>query len=165
MLTCRSWRFVRAKKALEISPGLPLAHFALGEIDLFKSDIDQAIVEFDAERALNPNYAPIYDRLGDAYLRLGKLDDAQQSLAKAIALDTSITGAFAKMGKVLLRRHPKTAIMYLQHAEKMDPDDFTTHALLAQAYHLTGKDDEAKHENDLASKLHVGKQLLLDPGK
>jgi len=154
----------QAQKALEISPNLPLAHFMVGEVALFKSNIDQAITELEAERRINPVYAPLYDRLGDAYLRAEKLDDAQRALTKAIALDTSLTGAFVKMGKVLLRKQDlSTAIMYLKHAEKMDPNDFTTHTLLSQAYHKMGLEDDAKREVGLASKIHADNQLKLDP--
>jgi tetratricopeptide (TPR) repeat protein len=157
---------VQAQKALDIAPNLPLAHFMLGEIALFKSNIDLAITELEAERRINPDYAPIYDRLGDAYLHVGRLEEAQQALIKAIAMDTSMTGSFTKMGKLLLRRQDtRTAIMYLKHAEKMDPEDSTIHTLLSQAYHRTGQDEEAKQENDLASKIRAANQLVLDPGK
>jgi predicted Zn-dependent protease len=157
---------IQAQKAVDLSPNLPLAHFMLGEIALFKSNIDQAITELEAERRINPNYAPVYDRLGDAYLHVDRLDEAQQALTKAIALDTSITGSFTKMGKLLLRRQDtQTAIMYLKHAEKMDPEDFTIHTLLSQAYHRIGLDDDAKREGALASKIHVDNQLKLYPDK
>jgi Tfp pilus assembly protein PilF len=53
--------------------------------------------------------------------------------------------------------------MYLKHAEKMDPSNFITHTLLAQAYHKVGQDDEAKRETDLASKIHVEDQPKLQP--
>jgi len=89
----------QAKKALQISPNLPMAHFMLGEVALFKSNIDEAIVELEAERRMNPGYAPVYDRLGDAYLHVGKLAEAQQALTKAISLDTTSTGPFILMGK------------------------------------------------------------------
>lgn len=157
---------VQAQKAIDIAPTLPLAHFMLGEVALYKSNIDLAISEFEAERRINPDYAPVYDRLGDAYLRVDKLQEAQQSLTKAIALDTTLTGAFIKMGKVLLRRQDtRTAIMYLKHAEKMDPDDFTTHIMLSQAYHKVGLDDDAKRETALGSKIHANNQLKLDPNQ
>ena len=153
-----------ARKALQISAGLPLAHFMLGEIYLFKSDVDHATEEFEQERRINPGYAATYDRLGDVYYRAGKLQEAQEALTKAISLDTSSTGPFIQMGKVLLRRQdPQTSIMYLKHAEKMDPSNFITHTLLAQAYHKVGQDDEAKRETDLASKIHVEDQPKLQP--
>ncbi len=36
-----------AQKALEISPNLPLAHFMLGEVYLYKSDVAHALDEFE----------------------------------------------------------------------------------------------------------------------
>ena len=136
----------------------------LGEVYLFKSDVDHATEEFEQERRINPGYAATYDRLGDVYYRAGKLQEAQEALTKAISLDTSSTGPFIQMGKVLLRRQdPQTSIMYLKHAEKMDPSNFITHTLLAQAYHKVGQDDEAKRETDLASKIHVEDQPKLQP--
>jgi tetratricopeptide (TPR) repeat protein len=155
---------VQAQKALDLSPNLPLAHFMIGEVALFKSNVDQAIVHFEAERRINPDYAPLYARLGDAYLRVDKLEEAQQSLMKGIALDTTMTGAFINMGKLLLRRQdPQTAILYLKHAEKMDPGDFTVHTLLSQAYHHVGLDEDARRETGLASKSHSDNQLQLNP--
>ena len=154
----------QARKALQISPTLPLAHFMLGEIYLCKSDVNHALEEFEQERRINPTYAPLYDRLGDVYTRVGKLQEAQEALTKAISLDTSSTGPFIQMGKVLLHRQdPQTSIMYLKHAEKMDPGNFITHTLLAQAYRKVGQEDEAKRETDLASKIHADEQLKLQP--
>jgi tetratricopeptide (TPR) repeat protein len=156
----------QAKKALQISPNLPMAHFMLGEVALFKSNIDEAITELEAERKINPGYAPVYDRLGDAYLHLGKVSEAQQALTKAISLDTTSTGPFILMGEVLLRRQDaRTALLYLLHAEKMDPSNYVTHTLLSQAYRRAGREDDAKRETDIASKIHVDNQLKLDPAK
>ncbi|HEY5068908.1 MAG TPA: tetratricopeptide repeat protein [Candidatus Acidoferrum sp.] len=152
-----------ARKALELSPKLALAHFMLGEFYLFKSDTDQALKEFEQEREINPTNSALYDRLGDLYTRAGQFQQAQEALAKAISLDTSSTGPFIQMGKVLLRRNdPQTALLYLQHAEKMDPGNFMTHTLLGQAYRSLGREDDAKKEIDAASKIHAATQLKLD---
>jgi tetratricopeptide (TPR) repeat protein len=155
-----------AKKALDITPRLPRAHFLLGEFYLFKSDVDQARKEFELEREINPANASVYDRLGDVYLRSGLYQQAQESLAKAISLDTSSTGPFIQMGKVLLRRgDPQTSLLYLQHAEKMDPGNYITHTLLGQAYRSLGREEEAKKEIDVASKIHADSQLKLQPAQ
>src|ERR1700686_299081 len=155
-----------AKKALELSPKLALAHFMLGEFYLFKSDTEQALKEFEQEREINPANFAVYDRLGDVYLRAGKFQQAQEALSKAISLDTSSTGPFIQMGKVLLRRNdPQTSLLYLQHAEKMDPGNFMTHTLLGQAYRSLGREDDAKKEIDAASKIHAANQLKLEPVK
>jgi tetratricopeptide (TPR) repeat protein len=153
-----------AQKALDLEPNLPSAHLLLGEVALLDSNIDGALKQFEAEQKVNPNSAVVYERMGDAYLRTGKLDLAQQSLTRALSLDTSSTGPFILLGRVLLRRQDaRTAIMYLQHAEKMDPGNTITHASLAQAYHMAGQEDEAKRENDLAAQSHLKNDLKLQP--
>jgi tetratricopeptide (TPR) repeat protein len=63
-----------AQKALVLSPGLPLAHLLIGEVALYKSDVPQALIQFEAERKLNPSYAPVYERLADAYIKMEKYD-------------------------------------------------------------------------------------------
>jgi tetratricopeptide (TPR) repeat protein len=153
-----------ARKAISLNGALPLAHFLVGEVDLFKSDLNGALAEFEAERAINPGFSAVYDRLGDTYLRFGKFQEAQSSLMKAISLDTSRTGPFILMGKVLLRRDdPQAAAMYLQHAAKMDPSNYMTHTLLGQTYRKLGREDDAKREIDLASKIHASTELKLQP--
>lgn len=153
-----------AAKAMQLAPGLPRAHLMLGEVDLFKSDVSGAVSEFEQERIINPDNPIVYDRLGDAYTRLGRYEEAQQALMKAISLDTSITGPFLQMGKVLLRRNdPQTALMYLKHAEKMDPANFVVHSLLAQAYRATGRQEDAARETEILAKIHSSSQLRLEP--
>lgn len=155
-----------AQKALQLQPDLPMAHFMLGEVYLYKSQVDQARIEFEQELRINPNYPTTYERLGDLYMRLGKLQESQAALTKALALDTSSTGPFILMGKVLLHRQdPQTAAMYLKHAEKMDPSNFITHTLLAQAYRSLGQEDAAKLETDIATKIHAASELRLEPVK
>jgi tetratricopeptide (TPR) repeat protein len=157
---------LQAQKALDISPKLPLAHFMLGEIALEKSEFDEAARQFEAERSINPDYALVYERLGDAYMRLEKLPDARMALTKAITLDTNLTSAFVKMGMVMLRGDDaQTAIMYLKHAETLAPGDFEAHSFLAQAYHRVGEDDEAKRENAIANQIHHDSQVPMQTGK
>jgi tetratricopeptide (TPR) repeat protein len=153
-----------AHKALEISPQLPLAHFMLGEVYLYKSDVTHALEEFEQERAINPASPAVYDRLGDVYTRTGQYQQAEEALTRAISLDVSSTGPFIQMGKVFLRRNdPQSAAIYLQHAEKMDPGNYITHTLLGQAYRGLGNEDEAKRELDMASQIHASSQLKLQP--
>src|SRR5258708_22083669 len=49
-----------AQKAAALDPKLPLAHFLLGELYLYKSRIPEAIAEFQKELAINPRNAAAY---------------------------------------------------------------------------------------------------------
>src|SRR5271167_585082 len=69
-----------AQKAVALDPKLPLAHFLLGELYLYKSRIPEAITEFGKEKAINPAHAPTYYKLADAYSRIQKFDDAERLL-------------------------------------------------------------------------------------
>ncbi len=155
-----------SERALRLQPGLPMAHFLVGEEALFKSDTARATAEFEAERALNPEYAPVYERLADVYTRTGKYEQAEQLLLQSLELDNSRTGPYLLMGKVLLRRNdPETAAMYLQHAEKMDPSNAMAHQLLGQAYRALGREQQAKEEFAAEVRIHAAGELKLQDVK
>jgi predicted Zn-dependent protease len=145
-----------AQKALQLSPKLPLVHELLGEIALAQSRETDAIAEFEQERAINPLYGGVYDRLGDAYLRAGEYEKAQQALNRAVLLEPSSTGPYILLGKVLLKqRDAAMATMYLERARNMDPNNFITHSLLGQAYRAAGRTEDAERETAKAVELQA----------
>src|SRR5271165_2621167 len=118
----------------EFDPKLPLAHFLLGELYLYKSRVPEAIAEFQKELAINPGHAATYYKLADAYSRVQKFEDAQRLLQRSIWLDASSTGPYILMGKVLEKKGEyELAVRALQRAVSMDPNNPTTHHLLGQA--------------------------------
>lgn len=142
------------KKAVSLDPKLPLSHFLLGELYLFKSRIPESITEFRQELAINPGHAPTYYKLADAYSRVQKFDDAERLLQRSIWLDATSTGPFILMGKVLARKgETELAVRALQRALSMDPNNPMTHHLLGQAYRDLGRKDEAEHELKAAEQL------------
>lgn len=146
------------KKAVELDPKLPLAHFLLGELYLYKSRIPEAISEFQKELAIDPGHAPTYYKLADAYSRVQKFDDAERLLQRSIWLDATSTGPYILMGKVLQKKgETLLAIRALQRAESMDPNNSMTHHLLGQAYRDMGKTDDAERELKLAQQLQTSK--------
>ena len=145
-----------AQKAVTLDPKLPLAHFLLGELYLFKSKVPEAIAEFQKELAINPAHAPTYYKLADAYSRVQKYDDAERLLQRSIWLDSTSTGPYILMGKVLEKKGEfELAVRALQRAAAMDPNNPTTHHLLGQAYRDMGKKEEAENELKLAEQLQT----------
>ena len=143
-----------AEKAITLDTKLPLAHFLLGEIHLFKSQVPEAISDFELELAINPGHAPTYYKLADAYSRLQKFDDAERLLQRSIWLDPTSTGPYVLLGKVLEKKgEPELALRALQRAVSMDPNNSITHHLLGQTYRDLGKNEEAERELKLAGQL------------
>jgi tetratricopeptide (TPR) repeat protein len=143
-----------AQKAVALDPKLPLAHFLLGELYLYKSRIPEAITEFEKEKAINPAHAPTYYKLADAYSRIQKFDDAERLLQRSIWLDATSTGPYILMGKVLEKKGEfGLAVRALERAVTMDPNNSITHHLLGQAYRDLGRNEDAEKELKLAEQL------------
>ena len=143
-----------AQKAITLDPKLPLAHFFLGELHLYKSRIPEAIADFQAELALNPGHAETYYKLADAYSRVQKFDDAERLLQRSIWLDSTSTGAYILLGKVLEKKgEAELAVRALQHALSMDPNNSVAHHLLGQAYQDMGRTADAERERKLTQQL------------
>jgi predicted Zn-dependent protease len=152
-----------AEKSIELDSTLPLAHELLGEIALAGNHLDDAIIEFERERARNPLEGIVYDRLGDAYVRSARYDDAQRTLQEAILLQPNSTGPYILLGKTLLKKsEPLAAATYLEHAEQLDPANYMTHSLLGQAYRSMGRNDDATRETATAEKLQAANEPKLD---
>jgi tetratricopeptide (TPR) repeat protein len=145
------------QKALALNPRLPLGHELLGEIALARNDVAQAIADFNEERAVNPLYGGLYERLGDAYFHAGNYSLALQALERAVLLEPNTTGPYILLGKVFLQRQdPVTATTYLQRALHLDPGNYITHLLLGQAYHATGRTQEASMEFQKVRQMRYG---------
>ena len=149
-----------AQKAATLDPKLPLAHFLLGELYLYKSRVPDAIAEFQKEIALNPAHAATYYKLADAYSRIQKYDEADRLLQRSIWLDSTSTGPFILRGKVLEKKGEfDLAVLALQRAAAMDPNNPMTHQLLGQAYRNVGKKEDAERELKLAEQLQSSQAL------
>jgi Flp pilus assembly protein TadD len=141
-------------KAAALDPKLPMVHLLLGELHLYKSRVPEAITDFQQELSLNPSYAPAYYKLADAYSRIQKFEDAERLLQRSIWLDSTSTGPYILLGKVLQKKgEPVLAVRALQRAATMDPNNPMTHQLLGQAYRTLGDTARADQELKTAEQL------------
>jgi predicted Zn-dependent protease len=152
-----------AEKSLAIEPALPLAHELLGEIALAGNHLDEAIAQLEQEKTRNPLEGIVYDRLGDAYLRAGRYNDAQLTLQQAVLLEPNATGPLILLGKTMLKKSdPLAASTFLERAEQMDPANYMTHNLLGQAYRSMGRHDDATRETETAQKIQSASEPKLE---
>jgi len=66
------------KRAISLDPALAEAHLQLGNLYSDQTKYPEAIPEYVRARELNPDLADVYYRLGQAYVRTGEKDSAQQ---------------------------------------------------------------------------------------
>ncbi len=66
------------KKSIALDPKLAEAHLQLGNLYSEQNKFADSIPEYVRARELNPNLADVYYRLGQAYVRTGRKDSAQE---------------------------------------------------------------------------------------
>jgi len=98
---------------------------------------------------LNPGYAPAYYKLADAYSRIQKFDEAEKLLQRSIWLDSTSTGPYILLGKVLERRAKRACRSHTAARLGMDATIRAT-SLLGQAYRDLGRHEDAERELKVA---------------
>jgi Flp pilus assembly protein TadD len=117
-----------------------------------RGDTDTALALYQRAAAATPA-AATYDRLGDAYLRADRLDDAARSYRAALGRDPNDSTAMLGLGSALVRRYRLAeGIGWMQKAA---PGLRTALAYnrLGVAQTLAGRLDEAKASLTTANQL------------
>ncbi len=125
-----------AEKAVTLDARDPVAHFALGRVQILKHAYESAVAEMESALGLNPSFDRAYFGLGMALLYAGKPEESILQFERAIRLN------------------PRSPLLwhYFYH--------------LARAYFNLGRDDKAvRWSEKLTSNrmLLIGHLLLLQP--
>jgi len=142
------------ERALALDPRLPMAHFLMGEVYLYKGDVATGLAHFQKEIEINPILWIAYWRMGDAYSRIEKWDDAERALKQSIWLNETFSGPYILLGKVELKKgDAELAAGFLERGLKTDPNNVSAHYLLGQAYRELGRVAEADRQFELSRTL------------
>jgi len=132
------------EKALELSPGLPEAHMALGSYHYHAGDFDRALREFALAQESQPQNSDLLAEIGYVRRRQGKMELAVTNLKEALELDPrSITKAFILGDTYLRMRQYLDAETYLDHAISLAPDRIDTYVVKAWLYVMRNGDIQA----------------------
>lgn len=120
------------------------AYYA-GYLALRAGQTDKALSALQAARELNPQYGPLYLRLGEVWFE--RTDFAQaRALFEKVAEEPGLQAAaryYLGLMDTLERRY-EAAVEHLEQALRLNPDATEVHHPLAQAYRALGRNDLAR---------------------
>jgi tetratricopeptide (TPR) repeat protein len=142
------------RKAVKAKPGEPNVHFGLGYLLWSHKQYPEAITEFKAELANDPNHAQSFLYIADANIQMNQYADAAPFLEKAVQLDPSVGLAHLDLGILAANDgRNEDALREFLAAEKLTPNDVNVHWRLGRLYRAMGRKEEAKAELDKASTI------------
>jgi len=143
--------------ALAASPGYALAHQVKGQVLCARNRWKEAIPEYEAALASNPNLLGALNGLGWSKLYTGSIEEVIPLTEQAIRRsprDPQLHTWYNTIGTVhLLQSHPDEAILWFEKARSAAPARSFNHSALAAAYALSGDLDRAATELAEARRL------------
>jgi adenylate cyclase len=146
-----------AGQALMAAPRYWFAHYAKGTVLRFQSRCEEAIPEYEAALASNPNWLNSLHFLAACKMMTGSMEDAISLEQQAIRLgprDPYIGNFYLRIGQAhLLLAHSDEAIVWFEKAAGAIPGFGGPHAWLASAYALKGETERGASELKEARRL------------
>ncbi len=128
-----------------------LDHLRAGNQHLDASELDQAVTELEAARALKPNLTPVLSTLGWAYLYQGEVRSAEHEFTTALQIDPNWADAHHGLGVTYYsRQNMGRAVDELTEAVRLAPDNTNAHLDLGLVCVETGDYDKGAAELQLA---------------
>ncbi len=135
------------------------AHYKEGIEESNNGNREAAIEEFKLAIAEHPYFTMAFNDLGVQYLKLNRLEDADQAFQSALKLNPDSFPALINRGitNVIMKRYGE-AVPILRKALRQDAESAAGHYLLGQALANLGLFDYA--EKELLISLKLGKEQM-----
>ncbi len=142
-------------------PQNPRAHYNLGVVLDHLGRVSEAVVQYQAALAIDPNYVGALNNLGNALAEHGKVTEAFPFLEKAVHLQPSNVDAQYNLGNAFMNtgRLPE-AIEKYQTVLRLDPKHTKSHNNLGFVYLKNGRLLDAVREFEASIALDP---LFADP--
>lgn len=126
---------------------------------------EEALEQFRAAAQLEPDFPPIYVRIGQVLAAEGKLGEAREAHRKALQLDPNLVYAHHVLGNVLVSLGAGAeAVRHLEWTMQEAPRDGQVLASLARAYRITGQLDLARATAEKSKGLGLARTITMpDP--
>jgi tetratricopeptide (TPR) repeat protein/cold shock CspA family protein len=125
-------------EAVKTDPDHPDKRYQLGKCMLAYGQTQEAITELEAAERLRPGIDYVLDRLGQAYLAAGALDDAERAFT-LIPSRRQRPYILNHLGELLIQQGKHVeAIEVLLRVVQREYENFTAHYLLGVCYEATG---------------------------
>jgi class 3 adenylate cyclase/TolB-like protein len=150
-------------RVLASQPDLVWAHFVKGEASMARKQFDDAMAQYKAAIATDPNFAPAYGELGLIMIFLGRAQDAFELAEKALRLSPQDPLRFFWQ-YYICHAHAHLAqweqsVEWCAISKSTNPSLWYSYVDLAAAYAWLGRETEAKVAAAELQKLNPGLTL------
>jgi tetratricopeptide (TPR) repeat protein len=149
------------ERALESSPGHPIALHHLGNLAEARGDPSEAISLYRQAVEHDPSYMIAHFHLAEALRNHGQLEAAYRSYEAVVKLEPTglpdletFDAALFQLGSLDLQMGAtERAVEFLTLLVESVPDHPTAHLLLARALRRLGREEEARREMEVHERL------------
>jgi choline-sulfatase len=129
-------------------------HRLRGALLMKKRRYAEAIKSFVVALRMVPHFDQLYVEIGEAFLELGRKDEAREAIERGLRIDPNDTLLLAAKGGLLRRLGDlQGALAVLQGARKADPSDLSVRMKLGEVYRALGDNEHAVEELQAATRL------------
>ncbi len=123
-------------------------------LDSLGREPDGCIAAYRSAARLRPEYPQTYQRIGDALVAQGRIEEAREAYRQAVSVAPDFFAAHRSLGQTALSQgEPVVAVAHLERAVTLMPDDGIGHAELARAYGNVGNRERSEQATARARTL------------